>query len=73
MKLDMPQAKSLEEVDKAEAEGYLYVHAICPKCGEGWTSLTPNARKIIEKGCVVCTMDTDDEWQPKAGVCVVKI
>lgn len=56
-----PTVRSLEELDKATTT---FIHVICPKCGSDYTSMKENARKTLTKGCVICTMGTEDEWQP---------
>ena len=68
MKIDkktgLPIVETLEDLEEAKKEGYIYVRAKCCKCGSLWTSVLPNAYHVITKGCVICTMDTEDEWSP---------
>lgn len=56
------------DIITAEARNYMYVYAICPNCGDGWTSLIPNAKNIIKKGCLGCVGDYKEKWIPKIGV-----
>jgi len=42
----------------------MFVKVRCPKCGGEYTSLPENAKMIESKGCVLCTMGTENEWEP---------
>lgn len=50
--------RTLPELEQVKNQGFVY--AICPKCGDGWTSLVNNAREILKKGCLVCVNDDED-------------
>lgn len=66
-KRGQPVVRSLKDMD--EAGTYMYVSAICPKCGHAWTSLRANARQVLEKGCLACA---DGAWEPTVLVQVTK-
>lgn len=71
----MDTVKTIDDLEKAEKSGSIYVSAICPKCGDSWTSLIPNAKNIITKGCLSCVDDNNDNeksWQPKIGIFIPK-
>lgn len=69
----MDVVKTIQDLEKAEKSGSIYVSAICPKCGDSWTSLIPNAKNIITKGCLGCVDDDNEEsWKPKIGIFIPK-
>jgi len=59
-----PVVRTIDDLQKAHKEGHIFVSAVCPKCGDDWTSLIANAKKIIEKGCLSC-VDDESDWQPE--------
>lgn len=60
MNPNMPQCETLEEVENAENLGFLLVNAICCRCGESWISLIPNAKQVVNTGCLIC----NDNFEP---------
>jgi hypothetical protein len=46
-----PIVKTLEELQKAEDEGYPMVRAFCKECQKTTTAAIVNARMVITKGC----------------------
>ena len=63
--MELPIVRTMEELEKYSKQGYLFVRAVCPKCGKKFTSLIPNARNILKYGCIFCV---EDEWEPVVGV-----
>lgn len=66
-KQGFPIVKNLDDLKESLKTDSFYVYAICPKCEEGWTSIYPNAKNIIENGCLCC-VEEKDEWTPKIGI-----
>jgi len=64
--------KTVRNLEDLEGINDVWVKAICPKCGMIVTSLIPNAKQVVEKGCVACTLETEDEWTPYVRMMLVK-